>query len=246
MATILTSRGNFSLLETRVETFKKKNVKGISFEQQILNFVQSSEFQHLCMFDPLVKNNCLMQITVEEGLNCYQYGNEWEVEGLQIKINSEDGLRCFKSKEIVTKREMAENRILCAMTFLVQGSFESWRAIPLLGNDDQLLYPKICRAFNTLAARKELKLISDPVWTSGTIRQKGVELLDSGALAVKTLSRRKAVKYMLCLPDNGKILVNVDPKDVDLKEVDSRYGCYFKTKFNHFRFGDKKSLEWRK
>lgn len=246
MATLLTSRGRVYQLDAKYETFKTKNFKKVSNEQRILNFVEGYEFQRLCMFDPRIKNNTVIQITVEEGPNVYQYGNDHEVDGLQIKINPEEGLRCFKSKGAVCNRTAEENRILCAMTFLVTGNLETWRAIPLLGDEDQLKYSKILRAFTSIAWRKELKLVGNPFWATGTINYKGSTLENTGALVVETLSRKKAKKFMLCLADNGKILVNVEEKDINLKEVNSAYGCYLKTKYNFFRFGDHKNLERRK
>ncbi len=246
MATLLTSRGRVYQLDAKYETFKTKNFKKVSNEQRILNFIEGREFQKLCMFDPRIKNNTIIQITVEEGPNVYQYGNDYEVNGLQIKINPEEGLKCFKSKEAVTNRTTEENRILCAMTFLVTGNLETWRAIPLLGDEEQLNYSKILRAFTSIAWRKELKMIGNPVWMTGTITHKGICLENTGALVVETLSRKKAKKFMLCLADNGKILVNVEEKDINLTEVSSAYGCYLKTKYNFFRFGDHKNLERRK
>lgn len=246
MVTLLTSRGRVYQVDAKYETFETKNFKKVSNEQRILNFVEGREFQRLCIFDPRIKNNTIIQITVEEGPNVYQYGNDHEVDGLQIKIDPEEGLKCFKSKEAVRNRTAEENRILCAMSFFVQGSFETWRAIPLLGDEDQLNYSKILRAFSSIARRKEVKLVGNPVWMTGTINYKGTTLENTGALVVETLSRKKAKKFMLCLADNGKILVNVEGKDIDLKEVNSSYGCYFKTRFNYFRFGDKKNLERRR
>lgn len=246
MATLLTSRGKVYQVDAKYETFNKRNFKKVSNEQRILNFIEGREFQKLCMFDPRIKNNTVIQITVEEGPNVYQYGNDYEVNGLQIKINPEEGLRCFKSKEAVTNRTTEENRILCAMAFLVTGNLETWRAIPLLGDEEQLNYSKILRAFTSIAWRKELKMIGNPVWMTGTINYKGSTLENTGALVVETLSRKKAKKFMLCLADNGKILVNVEEKDINLKEVNSAYGCYLKTKYNFFRFGDHKNLERRK
>ncbi len=246
MATLLTSRGKVYQVDAKYETFNKRNFKKVSNEQRILNFIEGREFQKLCMFDPRIKNNTVIQITVEEGPNVYQYGNDHEVDGLQIKIDPEEGLKCFKSKGAVCNRTAEENRILCAMTFLVTGNLETWRAIPLLGDEDQLKYSKILRAFTSIAWRKELKLVGNPFWATGTINYKGSTLENTGALVVETLSRKKAKKFMLCLADNGKILVNVEEKDINLTEVNSAYGCYFKTKYNFFRFGDHKNLEWRK
>lgn len=246
MATLLTSRGKVYQVDAKYEIFKTRNFKKVSNEQRILNFVEGYEFQRLCMFDPRIKNNSIIQITVEEGPNVYQYGNDHEVDGLQIKIDPEEGLKCFKSKEAICNRKAEENRILCAMSFFVQGNFETWRAIPLLGDDDQLKYSRVCRAFRTIAAWKKLKLVGNPVWKSGAINYKGITLENTGALVVETLSRKKAKKFMLCLADSGKILVNVKEKDIDLKEVSSAYGCYFKTRFNRFRFGDEQDLEQRR
>ncbi len=246
MATMFTSGGRVYQLDAKYEIYESRNFKKVSNEQRIFNFIKSYEFQKLCMFDPRIKNNKIIQITVEEGPNVYQYGNDYEVDGLQIKVDPGEGLRCFKSKGVVCNRTAEENRILCAMTFLVTGNLEVWRAIPLLGDEDQLNYSKILRAFNAIAWRKEVKLVGDPVWMTGTINYKGITLENTGALVVETLSRKKVKRFMLCLADSGKILVNVEGKDIDLKEVNSSYGCYFKTRFNYFRFRDKKNLERRR
>lgn len=266
MATLLTSRGKFYSVETEDCYFKPRNFKKISHEQKIMNFVQSEDFQVMCSLDMRIKNYSIIQITVEEGDNFYEYGNDRVIEGLQIKSLSEEGLRCFMSKEIVSGRAFDENRILCAMTFMVIErlraadidalagydnpqcckSRDRWYALPLLGNGDQLDYQKILKAFKAIAWRKELKMIGNPVWMTGTITHKGICLENTGALVVETLSRKKAKKFMLCLADNGKILVNVEEKDINLTEVSSAYGCYLKTKYNFFRFGDHKNLERRK
>ena len=268
MATLLTSSGKFYSVEAENGYFKPQNYKKMSNEQKIWNFVLSGDFQMMCSQDMRIKNYSIIQITVEEGNNFYEYGNDQVVEGLQIKSLSEEGLRCFMSKEIVSGRAVDENRILCAMTFMVierlkmedivaltdddnhQGRVckfkDRWYALPLLGNDDQLNYEKILKAFKAIAWRKEVKLVGSPVWVTGTITHKGICLENTGALMVETLSRKGATKYMLCLPDNGKILINIEEKDLNVKEVNSSYGCYFKTRFNFFRFGDKKNLERRR